>query len=140
MKNCLFCNKQLILNNSHRQRKFCSIQCQRDLAYNEYVLRWIEGKETGRRGSTLTSKHIRRWLSEQRGEQCWECGWKEKHPVGGNVPIEIDHIDGHFQNNRPENLRLLCPNCHSLTPTYKNRNRGRGRSARKSRYHEGKSY
>ena len=86
------------------------------------------------------SKHIRRWLLEQKGEQCWQCGWNEKHPIGDSVPIEVDHIDGDHTNNIPSNLRLLCPNCHSLTPTYKNRNKGNGRHERRQRYQKGKSY
>ncbi|HEY1428246.1 MAG TPA: hypothetical protein VGF18_01645 [Candidatus Tumulicola sp.] len=35
----------------------------------------------------------------------------------------MDHINGVPNDNRPENLRMLCPNCHSLTPTYGNRKR-----------------
>ena len=38
----------------------------------------------------------------------------------GFMPKEIDHIDGDSQNNKFENLKLLCPNCHSLTKTWKN--------------------
>jgi hypothetical protein len=44
--------------------------------------------------------------------------------------VEVEHIDGDWQNNNPENLILLCPNCHSLTPTYRGLNRGRGRARR----------
>jgi hypothetical protein len=39
------------------------------------------------------------------------------------IPLELDHIDGNHQNNALENLRLLCPNCHSLTPTFRGRNK-----------------
>jgi HNH endonuclease len=39
--------------------------------------------------------------------------------LGNPIPLELDHIDGNNQNNRLDNLRLLCPNCHSLTPTYR---------------------
>jgi hypothetical protein len=39
------------------------------------------------------------------------------------IPLELDHIDGNNKNNRLENLRLLCPNCHALTPTYRSKNR-----------------
>ncbi len=53
---------------------------------------------------------------------CEHCGWAQK-TTGGYVPVELDHINGDRHDNRIENLRILCPNCHSLTPTY----RGRGR-------------
>jgi hypothetical protein len=52
--------------------------------------------------------------------------------LDGPIPLELDHIDGDRRNSDPSNLRLLCPNCHALTPTYRGRNIGRngaGRSA-----------
>jgi hypothetical protein len=39
------------------------------------------------------------------------------------IPLELDHIDGNHQNNALDNLRLLCPNCHSLTPTFRGKNK-----------------
>ena len=68
------------------------------------------------------------------------CGWKELNPITTKCPIELDHIDGNSENNKMENLRLLCPNCHSLQSTYKGLNRGNGRFLRSQRYREGKSY
>ena len=44
------------------------------------------------------------------------------------LPLEIDHIDGNSENNSEENLRLICPNCHSLTANYRGANRGNGRN------------
>jgi hypothetical protein len=43
------------------------------------------------------------------------------------VPLDIDHINGSYIDNSPSNVRLLCPSCHALTPTYKGLNRGNGR-------------
>jgi len=40
---------------------------------------------------------------------------------GETLILEIDHIDGDRENNVLTNLRFLCPNCHSLTPTFRNR-------------------
>lgn len=52
----------------------------------------------------------------------------------------VDHIDGDASNNRRENLRMVCPNCDSQLPTYKSRNRGKGRHSRRERCASGKSY
>jgi len=41
------------------------------------------------------------------------------------IPLELDHINGNNKDNRLINLRLLCPNCHALTPTYRSRNRSK---------------
>lgn len=76
---------------------------------------------------------LRKYLMRTFGERCSRCGWSERNPATGRVMAEIEHIDGNWLNNRPENLTLLCPNCHSLTPTLKNLNRGRGRAQRRAR-------
>jgi 5-methylcytosine-specific restriction endonuclease McrA len=72
------------------------------------------------------SGYVRRYLFEQKA-CCWECGWAKRHPVTGRIPLHIDHVDGDWRHNQLGNLRLLCPNCHALTPSYGVLNRGRGR-------------
>lgn len=51
---------------------------------------------------------------------CEECGWSKKSD-DGRIPLELDHINGDSRDNRLENLRVLCPNCHSLKPTHRRR-------------------
>jgi hypothetical protein len=57
-----------------------------------------------------------------RPNECAMCGigpeWR-----GRPMTLELDHVDGDWLNNTPENLRLLCPNCHAITPTYCGRNK-----------------
>lgn len=58
----------------------------------------------------------RRVMNEQNG-CCLHCGRHEWN--GKPLTLELDHIDGNNKNNKRENLRVLCPNCHSQTPTWK---------------------
>jgi hypothetical protein len=115
---------------------YCSNQCQLDYQYSAYIRLWKLGKVTGSRGINAMniSGHIIRYLREKHGSTCTSCGWAAKNPVTGKVPLEIDHIDGNATNNSESNLRLLCPNCHSLTPSFRNLNCGQGRSWRRLKY------
>lgn len=110
--------------------KFCSNKCQVEYEHTQYILRWKDGKESGLRGSYNISRHIRRYMLEKAHNKCQRCGWSEQNPTTGEIPLDIHHKDGDFTNNKEENLEVLCPNCHSLTDTYKRLNRG-GRKDRK---------
>jgi hypothetical protein len=57
-----------------------------------------------------------------KNKKCEECGWK-KISKDGRLPLELDHINGDSRDNRIENLRILCPNCHSLKLTHRGKNR-----------------
>ncbi|WP_427922195.1 HNH endonuclease [Streptomyces sp. cg40] len=59
-------------------------------------------------------------------ERCALCGI-EPIWLGKSLPLEVDHLDGDWRNNRIENLRMLCPNCHSTTDSYRGRGKGRGK-------------
>jgi len=73
---------------------------------------------------------IKNRLIKERGHQCESC--HESFWLGGPIPLELDHINGKRVDNSRENLRLLCSNCHALTPTFRGRNI-RKRKARKEK-------
>lgn len=122
---CLNCGK--LLNN--RQTKYCSNICQTDYQYKQYINRWKSGEETGLSGEYSISQHIRRYLMNKYSCKCQLCGWGEVNQYTNTTPLEIHHIDGDYKNNNEDNLQLLCPNCHSLTETYKSHNKN-GRKQR----------
>ena len=71
----------------------------------------------------------RAMLLRSRSRVCEICGLNEW--MGKPIQIEMDHVDGDHANNADSNLRLICPNCHAQTPTYKGNNYGRGRTKRR---------
>ncbi len=128
-----FFKTDLISSSSFRRLKYCSTNCASHSMKWNRINQWLEGKLYGGNSATMRS-----WLIEIYGHQCSSCHTRVwmKLPI----PLEVEHIDGNSENNTVENVILLCPNCHALTPTYKGRNRGHGRHKRRQRYMEGKSY
>ena len=80
-------------------------------------------KEILVRNSTFQSHKLKKRLfkSGLKEKACEKCGWAE-FSSDGRQPLELDHINGERHDNRLENLRILCPNCHSLQPTHRGRN------------------
>lgn len=125
---CVTCNNRL----KRSDRKYCTVDCQWQLYYKQYVDRWKQGLEDGNIGITtrFVSHHIKRYLKEKYNNKCATCGWNQKNLVTDVVPLEINHIDGNSENNLEDNLELICPNCHALTSNFRNLNKGKGRAWR----------
>jgi hypothetical protein len=81
-------------------------------------------KEILVRGSTFQSHKLKKrlFLEKLKNQKCEMCSWA-KVSDDGRIPLELDHINGDRHDNRIDNLRVLCPNCHSLQPTHRGRNK-----------------
>lgn len=75
------------------------------------------------KNSEYSSNKLRKRLIEEglKEHKCECCGLIEW--LGEPIPLELDHIDGDHYNNSLENLKVLCPNCHAKTPTYRGKNK-----------------
>lgn len=91
------------------------------------VAPWLAG-EVSYVGKSLP-RTIKKYLLYINDFKCSQCGFDTPHPVDGKTILEVDHIDGDAMNNEYNNLRVLCPNCHALTPSYRGRNTGKSTRA-----------
>ena len=117
MYNCIQCNKESVWGRT-KTNKYCSNVCQGQYKWEKETKPRIEEGLGPFDPSTL-----KKYLVETVGEQCTECGqttnWNNKSLV-----LQLDHIDGDSDNSSLENLRLLCPNCHSQTENFGSKGQG----------------
>lgn len=121
-----FCSNGCGKRCSTMKRKYCSVKCHHEHDFKRRVVLL----ESGLYPPSSNPVFIWRYLLWKHGERCVRCGWAERNPTTGRVPLEVEHIDGNWKNTTLQNLSLLCPNCHSLTATFRGLNRGRGRAER----------
>lgn len=123
---CLYCNSIIPVRN-----RFCNTRCFTDYKDKVYIEKWKSGKVDGSKShGNAISSYVRGYLWKKYGDKCSRCGWNTPNPVTGRPVLEIEHIDGNSTNNDEENLDLICPNCHSLTTTYRALNIGNGNKKR----------
>ena len=126
MKKCKNCEKEIPNRN-----EYCGNICQKKYETNIEVSEWLNGVNKTRKGGTTIPSWMREYLLSEANYKCSVCNWGEKNPFTNKVPLDVDHIDGDAYNNLKQNLRVLCPNCHSLEKTFKNT--GRRKSTRNYR-------
>lgn len=115
--NCLFCDIEL----KKKSGKFyCSYSCYRKHATKTRI------EEDPNKCGIRSIRTYFKWFRKYECSICKIEKWNEKE-----ITLELDHIDGNHLNNNLDNLRWICPNCHSQTDTYKTKNLGKGRKHRR---------
>ena len=102
---CQNCNTDFNYMPSQKRGKFCSNKCQ-----GEYTVKKRFTK------NSKWNKNMRKYLVENKTYECNVCGISEYN--NKHITLQVDHIDGDRTNNEFDNLRFLCPNCHSQTETW----------------------
>ena len=97
----------------YSEEKWQEIKEKRNLIYKEKLL--------NADFNTLGEDTIRKRILIEQNNACNKCKLSEW--LGKKIILELEHIDGNHYNNERNNLEMLCPNCHSLTPTWRGRNK-----------------
>ena len=77
----------------------------------------INGKHPQYQSNKLRIRLLKEGVKEHKCENCGLTEW-----LGKKISLELDHIDGNCYNHSIENLRVICPNCHAQTETYRGKN------------------
>lgn len=118
------CDKVLL----NRQSEYCSRECSGLAKKEKNIEKWLNGKTNGYLKTGTTKPFVREYIKNRDNRSCVLCGQGEIWN-GKPLTLEVDHVDGNWKNDLPENLRTLCPNCHTQTNTYGSKNKtGNGRS------------
>lgn len=119
---CEVCGKTFTYCDKKSRGKFCSLAC-----LGVQAVRRSDQNIAAGGGS---QRSLRAYLLRHRGPQCEACGIGDEWN-GQPLSLHMDHIDGNSDNNVLANLRILCPNCHSQTETWRGRNK---KPHRRNRY------
>lgn len=98
--------------------KYCSSVCSTADRMEVLILAWLKDEVSGSGKAGDLRAVFRKYLLKEADHKCIECGWGKPNPVTGKPILSVDHVDGNWQNNKRSNLKVLCYNCHTLTPTF----------------------
>lgn len=116
---CKNCNKELKTNYS----TYCSRECTAADKRRIDILKLLDGEDL-----KTDPKRLRELILVINDAVCDQCRLKEWNDKP--IPLDLHHIDGNAENNKLDNLQLLCCNCHAQTDNYGIRNKGKGRKYR----------
>jgi hypothetical protein len=120
--NCLNCKIECKAT-YQKTNKFCSVACSTAHKSADHKRKFFSGLLEKR----IDRPTARKYLAEARGYKCEVCSVSDWQ--GKPITLHVDHINGDPSNDRSDNLRLICPNCHSQTEFLGGGNKGRGRGS-----------
>ena len=125
---CQWCGKSFI---GRSDRKYCSPVCLGEHNKNKRIQLFLSGKYRQNPNNKLP-KSIRDYLYKKSNYKCELCGYEGYNIKTGKTILQIHHKDGDASNSAPDNVQVICPNCHAKTENYMALNKGK--SARINRY------
>lgn len=124
---CLNCGKEIPFKGYTYDHKYCDNQCQ---GQHRSKITLEKNQELFTEGQLKSRAAIRKVITADKGYSCEICSISDWQ--GKKITLQVDHINGDPYDNSPNNLRLLCPNCHSQTDTFTSKNKGKGRWSREN--------
>lgn len=108
---------------AHKEDKFCTPEMFSKEATAKRIAGWRKAykeKLDTTAFDKLPLSARRNLVLEEQDGKCLHCGISDWN--GKPIVLELDHIDGNNQNNKRNNMRFLCPNCHSQTDSFRGKN------------------
>ena len=116
-QNCITCGRTILTGEDK------CVACSRNEMEQQKIARFLSGEED------LPADQAKNILLGISDNKCEECGWGILNIFTKKIPLELHHNDGNKENNNRKNLKILCPNCHSLTKNFRFNLKGKQKSS-----------